>query len=99
MRRNCDLEMVKDDADKVADFIRLLANNKRLLILFELMACREMSAGHLADRVGLSRSAISQHLAKLRAEGLVKTRRKSQTIFYRLSPDKYVRRTLLPLMR
>jgi ArsR family transcriptional regulator len=91
MRQRSDLKMLKANADEVADFVRLLANNKRLLILFELTACREMSVGPLADAVGLSRSAMSQHLAKLRAEGLVEARRESQAIFYRLSQNVRVR--------
>lgn len=93
MRLDRDLKMLKANADEVADFVRLLANEKRLLILFELMACREMPVGPLADAIGLSRSALSQHLAKFRAGGLVETRRESQTVFYRLSQDVRVRRT------
>jgi len=88
------LEKLKANAGDAADFLLLLANSKRLLILCELMAAREMSVGPLADAVGLSQSALSQHLAKLRDEGLVETRRESQTIFYRLSRDARVRRTL-----
>jgi DNA-binding transcriptional ArsR family regulator len=94
MRQDRNLKMLKANADEAAALIRLLANGKRLLILFELMAYCEVSVGLLADTVGLSRSALSQHLAKLRAEGLVETRRESQMIFYRLSPNIRVRRML-----
>ena len=93
MRQDRKLRTLETNADEAADFVRLLANKKRLLILCKLMACREMSVGPLADAVGLSRSALSQHLAKLRDTGLVKTRRKSQSIFYRLSQDVRVRQT------
>jgi ArsR family transcriptional regulator len=99
MRQRSDLKMLKANADKVADFVRLLANNKRLLILCELMACREMSVGSLADVVGLSRSAMSQHLAMLRAEGLVEARRESQAIFYRLSQNVRARHAISLLKR
>jgi ArsR family transcriptional regulator len=93
MRQDRDLKMLKANADEAADFVRLLSNNKRLLILYELMAYREMSVGPLADVVGISRSALSQHLAKFRAEGLIETRRESQTVFYRLSQGVRVRHT------
>jgi DNA-binding transcriptional ArsR family regulator len=93
MKNDSYLKALKTNADEAADFVRLLSNNKRLLILYELMSYREMSVGPLADVVGISRSAMSQHLAKFRAEGLVKTRRKSQSIFYRLSQDVRVRHT------
>ena len=94
MRQSSGLKTLKKKAGEAADFLLLLANDKRLLILCELMEAREMSVGPLAAAVDLSQSALSQHLAKLRAEGFVDTRRESQTIFYRLSPDSRVRRTL-----
>jgi DNA-binding transcriptional ArsR family regulator len=47
-----------------------------------------MSVGDLVNRIGLSQSALSQHLAKLRAEGLVTTRKAAQTVFYRIADDK-----------
>ena len=87
MRRNRELDRLKDNAGEAADFLSLLANDKRLLILCELLSADEMSVGDLADAVDLSQSALSQHLSKLRAEGLVETRRESQTIFYKLSAD------------
>ena len=94
MRRNRELEQLKLNAGEAADFLSLLANDKRLLILCELLAANEMSVGNLADAVGLSQSALSQHLSKLRTEGLVETRRKSQTIFYKLSAKEPVTQTL-----
>ena len=48
----------------------------------------EMSAGDLTEQVGLSQSALSQHLAKLREEGLVATRKEAQTVFYRVCDPK-----------
>ncbi|GGB05306.1 transcriptional regulator [Brucella endophytica] len=72
------------NADQAAGFLSALANNKRLLILCELLK-NEMSVGHLAKTVNLSQSALSQHLAKLRALNLVTTRRDAQTIYYMVS--------------
>ncbi|PRD45314.1 ArsR family transcriptional regulator [Phyllobacterium phragmitis] len=72
------------NVDQAADFLSALANNKRLLILCELLK-NEMSVGHLARTVNLSQSALSQHLAKLRALNLVSTRRDAQTIYYIVS--------------
>lgn len=71
-------------AAAAADLLRALANERRLLILCQLGE-RELSVGALQERLGLSQSALSQHLAVLRDEGLVATRRQSQTIFYRIA--------------
>jgi ArsR family transcriptional regulator len=49
------------------------------------MDSREASVGELADHVGLSSSALSQHLSKMRTAGLVKFRREGQTLWYRLA--------------
>lgn len=67
-----------------ARLLKALANERRLSILCHL-GRGEMCVGALAEAIGLSQSALSQHLAKLRAEGLVRTRRESQTIFYALA--------------
>jgi ArsR family transcriptional regulator, virulence genes transcriptional regulator len=68
-------------AEVAANFLSAMANPKRLLILSSLME-DEMAVGALAARVGLSQSALSQHLSKLRAQNLVSTRRDAQTIYY-----------------
>ena len=94
MRRNRELDNLKDNAIEAADFLSLVANDKRLLILCERLAIYEMSVGNLADAVDLSQSARSQHLSKLRTEGLVETRRASQTIFNKISADGGVIQTL-----
>lgn len=78
---------LRERADYVAGRLTLVANAKRLLILCELVK-GERSVGSLQSAVGLSQSALSQHLAKLREAGMVATRRESQTIYYRISdPD------------
>lgn len=71
-------------AYSAARLLKLLASEQRLLILCRLIG-GEASVGDLAGHVGLAQSATSQHLAKMRAEGLVATRRDAQTIFYRLA--------------
>lgn len=68
-------------ARSAARLLKLLASEQRLLILCKLIE-QEHSVGELADYIGLSQSATSQHLAKMRAEGLVDTRRDAQTIYY-----------------
>ncbi|MFT6904857.1 MAG: DNA-binding transcriptional ArsR family regulator [Oleiphilaceae bacterium] len=70
-------------------FLKLLANSKRLMILC-LLSEGELSVGELNQRVPLSQSALSQHLAKLRAVGFVSTRRESQLIFYQLADPRVV---------
>lgn len=63
-----------------------MGNPHRLVVLCQLMT-GERSVGELERLVGLSQSALSQHLARLRRDGLVKTRRSAQTIFYSLYGD------------
>jgi DNA-binding transcriptional ArsR family regulator len=70
-----------DNAEAAADFLTLISNGKRLAIL-ALLLNREMTVGAIADRVALSQSALSQHLAKLRRSDLVETRRDRQMIYY-----------------
>jgi DNA-binding transcriptional ArsR family regulator len=72
-------------AAEAARMLKLLANEHRLLILCQLVLTPEMSVNDLAAAVGLSQSALSQHLAKMRDEGLLATRRAAQTVFYRIS--------------
>jgi DNA-binding transcriptional ArsR family regulator len=69
------------DLDHHARLLAALANNKRLQIM-EIISQEEIIVGDLASRVGLSQSALSQHLAKLRAGKLVNTRRDAQNIYY-----------------
>jgi DNA-binding transcriptional ArsR family regulator len=85
-------------AAEAAGMLKLLANERRLRILCRLSAEREMSVGTLAQAIGLGQSALSQHLAKMREEGLVATRRDAQTVFYRVA-DNNVARMLSVLKR
>ena len=78
-----DLAMFEESAGRAATLLRLLGNEKRLMLLCQL-ADGELSVRDIQSRVGLSQSALSQHLALLREEGVVGTRRESQTIYYRI---------------
>ena len=79
-----DLSLFEDSAGRAASLLRTLANERRLMILCQLVE-GELSVGALQPRVGLSQSALSQHLALLREEGIVATRREGQSIFYRVA--------------
>ncbi|MGE0500211.1 MAG: ArsR/SmtB family transcription factor [Rhizobiaceae bacterium] len=83
------------NAALTAEFLTLLGNEKRLAIIVLLLK-EEMSVGAIAERVALSQSALSQHLAKLRAFGLVRTRRDRQMIYY--SCDSAAARKLIALV-
>ncbi|TAJ38182.1 MAG: transcriptional regulator [Reyranella sp.] len=72
-------------AGQVADLLGALANDRRLLILCKLVETGEATVGALADDVGLSQSALSQHLARMREEGIVTFRREAQTLWYRIA--------------
>lgn len=75
-------------ARKAANLLKAMSNECRLLVLCHLAESGELSVGQLVDRVGLSQSALSQHLAKLRDEDLVATRKEAQTVFYRVCEPK-----------
>lgn len=79
-----DARQLTAKANEAAKLLTALANERRLAILCELVD-GERSVGELVAAVGLAQSALSQHLAKLRAAGIVATRREAQTIYYRLS--------------
>ena len=72
---------VPREIERAAELFDALSNDKRLLALLHLIG-GELSVGALAEVVGISQSALSQHLARLRKLNLVKTRRRNQTIFY-----------------
>lgn len=84
MQTNSDYRHLFNNLESASNFLTAIANNKRLLILMELLT-NELSVNSLAERVDLSQSALSQHLAKLRAFNLVSTRRDAQTIYYSAS--------------
>ncbi len=71
-------------AGDASRLLKALANEKRLMLLC-LLVQGERSVGDLNAELDLSQSALSQHLAVLRADGLVDTRREAQTIYYSLA--------------
>lgn len=79
-----DFEQFEASAGKAAALLRTLSNERRLMILCQLGE-RELQVGALQPLVGLSQSALSQHLAVLREERLVATRREGQAVFYRIA--------------
>ncbi|MGY0505098.1 ArsR/SmtB family transcription factor [Luteimonas sp. e5] len=76
---------MRNHAGEASRLLKALANEKRLLLLCQLVD-GERSVGELNSGVDLSQSALSQHLAVLREDGLVHTRREAQTIYYSLAP-------------
>ena len=83
-KHRLDFEAMKRNASDAVSLLKGLANESRLMIMCTL-AEGELSVGQLNQRIKLSQSALSQHLAVLREQGMVETRRESQTIFYRLA--------------
>jgi DNA-binding transcriptional ArsR family regulator len=77
---------MEESADKVSDLMKVLSNKSRLMILCQL-AEGEKSVGELVELLGARGPAMSQQLALLRKDGLVKTRRDGQTIYYSLARD------------
>lgn len=79
-----DYSQMAEHAQAASKLLKAMANEYRLQILCALGG-KELSVSELNRYIPLSQSALSQHLAKLRADRLVQTRRSSQTIFYRIS--------------
>ncbi|MBB4313356.1 ArsR/SmtB family transcription factor [Roseospira marina] len=76
-----------DHSARAAALLKALGNDRRLMLLCALVA-GERTVGDLGAKAGLSQSALSQHLARLRRDGLVATRRVGQHIHYRIaSPE------------
>ena len=80
------IQEMEHNVANAASLLTMMSNPKRLLILCQLLG-GEKSVMELANAVGLSQSALSQHLAKLRGGKLVATRRDAQTINYSLASD------------
>ena len=87
-------DMAKKAAEAAA-FIKAMSNERRLLVLCRLIEVGEAPVGALADDVGLSQSALSQHLAILRDDGMVATRREAQSVLYRIGDARVERLVML----
>jgi DNA-binding transcriptional ArsR family regulator len=85
------MDILEERAGEAAQLLKLLANETRLLILCRLVANGEMSVNAIVAAAGLGQSAVSQHLAKLRDDDLVTTRRDGQTIHYRIADQNVAR--------
>lgn len=85
------LEDIGAQSEEAAAFLRSLASGPRLLVLCHLAEAGELSAGALVEEVGLSQSALSQHLAKLREQGLIVYRREAQTLIYSIADSRAAR--------
>ncbi len=79
-----ELEKLQESARRASALLKAMSNEHRLMILCQLLP-GEKSVGELERIIGLSQSALSQHLARLRRDSLVTTRRQAQTIFYSLA--------------
>lgn len=93
---NDSMTSLEDRAGCVAGVLKLLGNEKRILMLCRLAAEGEMTVSALGRSVSLSQSALSQHLARLREQGLVSFRRESQTLYYSIQ-DGQIQELLLAL--
>lgn len=92
MVNTAELEQLRESAVQASNMLKALGNEYRLLILCHLLG-GELQVSELQSKIDLTQSALSQHLARLRHEGLVTTRRQSQAIFYSLAGEE-VRRIL-----
>lgn len=81
-----DVKAVEKNVEDAVKILKALSNERRLMIVCILFK-GEQSVGALEEIVGLSQSALSQHLARLRRDGIVKTRRDAQTIYYSLNSE------------
>ncbi|GIU45812.1 transcriptional regulator [Shewanella sairae] len=81
------IELMQQRADHAVVLLKALANERRLFILCYLLNEGEMCVGEMNKKLGLSQSALSQHLAWLRKDNLVETRKEAQTVYYSLKSD------------
>ena len=88
LKLRMDLATFEAKAGQVAETLKAIGNARRLMLLCKLVEHDEVTVGDLAREVGLSQSACSQHLAKMRDEGLVTYRRESQTLWYAIADSR-----------
>lgn len=81
-----ELQKLEENARRASTLLKAMSNQHRLMILCQI-SNNEKSVGELEEIIGLSQSALSQHLARLRRDNLVQTRRDAQTIYYSLKGE------------
>ena len=81
-----DFSQMNDAAEKASALMKTLGHKGRLMVLCQLVS-GEKSVGELSALLDIPQSPLSQHLSRMRKEGLVQTRRDAQTIFYSLKAD------------
>lgn len=82
------IESFERQAGEAVALLKAMANEQRLLVMCYLASDGELSVGELAARLPISQSALSQHLARLREQGLLATRKEAQTVFYSVCDPK-----------
>jgi DNA-binding transcriptional ArsR family regulator len=83
-KQDMDLDLMQENASRASDLMKLLGHPHRLMILCELNQ-GECSVGELSEKIGIAQSPLSQHLARMRHEGVVTSRREAQTVYYSLA--------------
>ena len=78
--------LMQENASRASDLMKLLSHPHRLMILCKLNE-GESSVGELAEKIGINQSPLSQHLARMRHEGVVEARREAQTVYYSLAGE------------
>ena len=81
---NTSLDVMKNNASKAEKMLKMLANSKRLLILCHLLK-HERTVSELQDLIGLSQSALSQHLSKMRKDGFLAVRKEGTYVYYHIN--------------
>ena len=85
-KEGMNLDLMQQNASRASDMMKLLSHPHRLMILCELNQ-GECSVGDLGERIGINQSPLSQHLARMRHEGVVQARREAQTVYYSLAGE------------
>lgn len=81
------MDEMKEKAKEVAELLKVLANENRLLILCELIE-EPQSVGNLLEKLDITQSGISQHLAILKANGILDYNKKAQTVIYSIKDER-----------
>ena len=90
MKPAMDLEKMQASAKTATDLLKLLGHPDRLMVLCQLKG-GEQSVGQLAANLDIKQSPLSQHLARMRHEGVVTSRREAQTVYYSIAGDEVER--------